>query len=367
MNNIHRGLSVKYRHIVFLVLSSNVIIGMEAERKSLASFFCVEQFVGHEDITKEVVKYYLCDKQWWYVDKEIQYAHQCNFDIPWQHKQFIAKRNNCYNVGFNRDGTEIVAWPVHANCYSFCIWDRKTGEELERINYAEYEQAKQSVFYDQEIWKNNRLYSWSHTRHYLSDNERYLWGWKQASYNGKKTALVIIIRPGAHDRTYKVRVDGTRIEPFFLVCDGAPVNMARFNPQGEEIITASDDRTMRLWHSKTGQELLRVIYDTCVTSALFNELGTEMVVATDDGKIQIFAQYRTDNLQQILLKKLLHVWLQLQKPNKEIDSPEKLLDTVAPMLRCNYDELCDVWKSFPENMRQAMWLSMHKKIQRYGK
>ncbi len=124
---------------------------------------------------------------------------------------------------------------------------------------------------------------------------------------------------------------------------------------------------MRLWHKKTGQELLRINYDKRVTSASFNGLGTEMVVATDDGKIQIFAQYRTANLPQVLLKKLLHVWVQLQMPSKETNSPEKLLDAVARMLRCNYDELCSTWKSFPENMQQAMWLSMHKKIQRYGK
>ncbi len=111
---------------------------------------------------------------------------------------------------------------------------------------------------------------------------------------------------------------------------------------------------------------MHINYDVRVTSASFNGLGTEMVVATDDGKIQIFAQYQTDNLQQILLKKLLYVWLQLQKPSKEIDSPEKLLDTVAHMLHCDYDEIKQIWLSLPENMRHAMWLSMHKKIQKYG-
>jgi hypothetical protein len=96
-------------------------------------------------------------------------------------------------------------------------------------------------------------------------------------------------------------------------------------------------------------------------------MGTEMVVATDDGKIQIFAKYCTDSLSQILLKKLLHLWLQLQMPDKEIDSSEKLLDTVARMLCCDYDEINETWKSFPENVQQAVWLSMHKKIQKYGK
>jgi hypothetical protein len=64
---------------------------------------------------------------------------------------------------------------------------------------------------------------------------------------------------------------------------------------------------------------------------------------------------------------LLHVWLQVQKPSKEIDSSEKLLDCVAGLLCCNRDELYTTWASFPEHMQMAMWLSIHKKIQLHGK
>ena len=68
------------------------------------------------------------------------------------------------------------------------------------------------------------------------------------------------------------------------------VNQAHFNRKGIEIITASQDGTMRLWHSQTGQELLRMNHASNVTDAEFNEMGTEIVVAREDGKIQILVQ-----------------------------------------------------------------------------
>ena len=159
------------------------------------------------------------------------------------------------------------------------------------------------------------------------------------------------------------------------------VNTARFNQKGIEIITASRDCTMRLWDSKTGKELLRIMYDTDVTSAYFNDMGTEIVVATDDGKIQILAKYYTNNLQQIFLKKLIDLWLQLEKPDKSIDSPEKLLKIIANLLWCGSQELnsdwkelnCDwkdlhnIWLSFPKYMQISLWSLTDKKIQKYGK
>jgi hypothetical protein len=352
---------MKYLNIIFLLLSSNFVFSMEAERKSLASFFDIDTFYD-QDITQVIAQQYLSDKQWWYVDKEIQYDHQCCHNDPWLYRnttEGVKIKNSFYNVHFNKSGTEIVAWPNHMECYPICVWDRESGIELERIGADDYKKAKSSSSYDTEIWTNNRLYSLSHI-HELSENE-FFWRWKHASYDGTGIGLVI-----TKSCQFIVRVDGSRVEPFYLM-HGGLVNTAYFNPCGIEIITASEDQTMRLWHKKTGQELLRIVYDSSVVSAWFNEMGTEIAVATEDGKIRILAKYHTDNLPQILLKKLLHLWLQLEKPDKEIDSSEKLLEKIAQLLSCKWQALHDAWVSFPEYMQTALWLSTHKKIQKYGK
>ena len=64
---------MKYINIIFLLLISNVIIAMEAERKSLASFFNIANFMQHKDVPKAIAQQYVSDKQWWYVDKQIQF------------------------------------------------------------------------------------------------------------------------------------------------------------------------------------------------------------------------------------------------------------------------------------------------------
>ncbi len=362
-----RALLVKFMkniNIIFLLLISNVIIGMEAERKSLASFFCVEKCVQNEDICTVVAQQHVSDQKWWYMDKEIQYINQGCLDASYQ------KKNSFAFVHFNKACTEIIIFPGGIGDCFICVCDRKSGKERERIFFEDYNEVNFSY---PQIWA-DRLYS-STRAPQVSYNEG-LWCGEYSfceESGGLKEALVVVKREYMCGRVTNIneskacvwdRIEGK--ESLQLVHDG-PVNMAHFNPQGIEIITASDDCTMRLWHSKTGQELLRIAYGTCVQSAWFNEMGTEMVVATDDGNIQIFAQYKTDNLPQVLLKKLLHLWLQLQKPSKKIDSPEKLLDNVAQLLSCDKNEMNITWQSFPKHMQKAMWLSMHNKIQKYGK
>jgi len=57
----------------------------------------------------------------------------------------------------------------------------------------------------------------------------------------------------------------------------------------------------------------------------------------------------------------------LKKPNKKIDSSEKLLNKIVKLLHRDKGELEKIWVSFSKNMQDVIWLSMHHKIQKYGK
>ncbi len=43
------------------------------------------------------------------------------------------------------------------------------------------------------------------------------------------------------------------------------VHSAAFSPDGARVVTASDDRTARIWDATTGKELARIVLDAAVT------------------------------------------------------------------------------------------------------
>jgi hypothetical protein len=364
---------MKYFSFLFLLLViNNFIIAMEVKPTSLASFFDIDNFCAEKQIVHDIARYYVSDKQWWYVDREIQF-HHCNGATDWD------KKNGIDFVYFNKTGTEIIADPLGyiQNC-SMCLWDRRTGKELQRVDWNYLNSV---IFCNKDAQWTDRLRlldprsNMPNPYYCTGAADRLLFKEfgkkciisfkKGISFSRAKTVLVISDNQ-LHDSIVHLW-DKQAGKTLFQLKHDLKVNDVCFNQQETEILTASNDCTVRLWHGITGKELLRITYDTCVKAAAFNDLGTEIVVGTDKGKIQILAKYYTNNLQQILLKKLLHVWLQLEKPSKQINSPGKLLKTIAKLLWCNREELRRTWLSFPENMRKAIWLSMYKKIQTYGK
>lgn len=68
------------------------------------------------------------------------------------------------------------------------------------------------------------------------------------------------------------------------------VQSASFSPDGARIVTASNDRTARLWDATTGQEITRIILDASVTGlsvhrgtiALGDLLGRVHVLEAED-------------------------------------------------------------------------------------
>jgi WD40 repeat protein len=69
----------------------------------------------------------------------------------------------------------------------------------------------------------------------------------------------------------------------------AEVNSAVFSPAGSRIVTASWDRTARIWDAASGREIavLRGHKDT-VYSAAFSPDGSRIVTASSDGTARIW-------------------------------------------------------------------------------
>ncbi len=64
---------------------------------------------------------------------------------------------------------------------------------------------------------------------------------------------------------------------------------AAYSPDGTQIVTASDDRTARIWDTATGQEVRQLSGHTdSVRSAAYSPDGAQIVTASDDGTARIW-------------------------------------------------------------------------------
>ena len=71
--------------------------------------------------------------------------------------------------------------------------------------------------------------------------------------------------------------------------DDGLVFSAAFSPDGSRIVTASDDKTARIWDAATGKEIVVLRgHDDGVTSAAFSPDGSRIVTASDDKTARIW-------------------------------------------------------------------------------
>ena len=67
------------------------------------------------------------------------------------------------------------------------------------------------------------------------------------------------------------------------------VNSAAFSADGRRLVTASDDRTARLWEAGTGKELAVLRgHEGRVNSAAFSADGRRVVTASEDYTVRLW-------------------------------------------------------------------------------
>jgi WD40 repeat protein len=82
---------------------------------------------------------------------------------------------------------------------------------------------------------------------------------------------------------------GTAKEIAVLRGHNAPVYSATFSPDGSRIVTASVDRTARIWDAATAKEIAVLRgHDASVSSAAFNPDGKRIVTASSDRTARIW-------------------------------------------------------------------------------
>ena len=67
------------------------------------------------------------------------------------------------------------------------------------------------------------------------------------------------------------------------------MSSAQFSPDGKRIVTASQDKTARVWDAQSGQPLTEPLkHDNKVNSAQFSPDGKRIVTASDDNTARVW-------------------------------------------------------------------------------
>lgn len=133
------------------------------------------------------------------------------------------------------------------------------------------------------------------------------------------------------------------------------------------LATGSEDYKARIFNIETHEEICHFQHKNYVNSVCFNQSGKLLATVSGNLTIDIFAQYNDYTLWQIILKQTLLTWLLIKKPNKKINTVKKLLQKISLTSPLSYKELTITWSTFPEYMQNAIWTTMHHRIQTHGK
>jgi WD40 repeat protein len=144
------------------------------------------------------------------------------------------------------------------------------------------------------------------------------------------------------------------------------VDSSCFDFSGKLFATGSNNIT-NIFDIQSHKKIASFTGNDHIKSIYFSPSG-ELIITTLCNNSFLFIHYENFTLEQLLLKNALLTWLLIEKPDKKIDTLERLLaDVVASKCAISYEELKKTWFTFPENMQDAILRTMQYKIQKYGK
>lgn len=114
------------------------------------------------------------------------------------------------------------------------------------------------------------------------------------AFNRTGTRLVSASR----DRTARIWDVTPGKPPLVLLGHSNLLNSATFSGDGEFILSAADDQSAKIWDAQTGLEVFSLRGHTgLVRSAFYSQDGTQIATVSDDGSVRIFFTRPTDLIQ----------------------------------------------------------------------
>src|SRR5262249_14133390 len=117
-------------------------------------------------------------------------------------------------------------------------------------------------------------------------------GWRMVTVSSDDTARVWDAENGEELSVisgHKQQIHQIETEAIYPVLVKSWVSSAEFSPDGNTVVTASPDRTARIWNTSGGDQKAQMIgHDGPVSSASFSPDGRHVVTASDDGTARIW-------------------------------------------------------------------------------
>jgi len=185
---------------------------------------------------------------------------------------------------FSPDGRRIV---TASKDHSARLWDSVSGRELARFGHdAAVARATFSPDGREIITASDdgtaRL--WDATDDYAMARAHYQNHLRRAGYLDTDTQRMksAIARAINHDLDTSKNRELARLE------QDAKVRDARFSGDGKFAVTASEDRTARIWDAASGDELARLQHGAAVESAGFSPDGRRVLTTVQGGSVQLW-------------------------------------------------------------------------------
>ena len=113
-----------------------------------------------------------------------------------------------------------------------------------------------------------------------------------------------------------------------------------------------------------------IIFSFCTSAPIyslsFSYDKKQLAVGLNNGLLLIL-QKHIATPEQRLLREILFLWTQVEKPDKNITEPTQLLATIINKFNLNKTEVTTTWDTFPPGLQAYWWKRISSIIQKYGK
>jgi WD40 repeat protein len=141
-----------------------------------------------------------------------------------------------------------------------------------------------------------------------------------------------------------------------------------FNHDGKLLLVGFYNGKVSVFDVEAKQEIWSLFFKKWFCSMCFDVFSNRIALGDQNGigtSAYILNQYNNYTLEQLLLRKTMHLWLQLKKPSHRIKSLKQVFKNIASLFNVDHAELHEVWTTFPIFMQSIIKETMLARVKKY--